>query len=100
MNIYDFETKAFEAAELLKMMGSEHRLMILCQLGHGEKSVNQLEKLLNLKQSGLSQHLGKLRAERLVETRRESQTIYYRLASPKIEKIIETLYELYSPPKE
>ncbi len=71
--------------------------MILCQLGKGERSVKELEGLIQLKQSALSQHLAKLRAERLVKTRRESQTIFYSLASEDVERIIETLYGLYSP---
>lgn len=97
MNIDDFADKALQAAELLKMMGNERRLMILCQLGRGEKSVSELEGLIGLKQSALSQHLAKLRAERLVTTRRESQTIYYTLASNEITQLIETLYGLYCP---
>ena len=97
MNIESFSDKALRAAELLKMMGNERRLMILCQLGNGEKSVTELETLIGLKQSALSQHLAKLRSERLVETRRESQTIYYSLASEEVEKLIETLYGLYCP---
>ena len=100
MNIEDFADKALHAAELLKMMGNERRLMILCQLGRGEKSVGELERLIGLKQSALSQHLSKLRAERLVSTRRESQTIYYSLASHEISELIDTLYGLYCPPDE
>ncbi|NVK17663.1 MAG: helix-turn-helix transcriptional regulator [Methylocystaceae bacterium] len=97
MNIEIFSDKANQAAELLKMMGNEKRLMILCQLGNGEKSVGELEKLIGLKQSALSQHLAKLRAERLVSTRRESQTVYYSLASEEVTKLIEILYGLYCP---
>ncbi|NVJ92738.1 MAG: helix-turn-helix transcriptional regulator [Methylocystaceae bacterium] len=97
MNIDVFADKAMAAAELLKMMGNERRLMILCQLGNGEKSVGELERLVGLKQSALSQHLGKLRAERLVTTRRDSQTIYYSLASQEVTALIETLYGLYCP---
>jgi ArsR family transcriptional regulator, virulence genes transcriptional regulator len=97
MNIDVFADKAMAVAELLKMMGNERRLMILCQLGNGEKSVGELERLVGLKQSALSQHLGKLRAERLVTTRRDSQTIYYSLASHEVNVLIETLYGLYCP---
>ncbi|MDV7340109.1 metalloregulator ArsR/SmtB family transcription factor [Terasakiella sp. A23] len=97
MNIDGFANKALAAAELLKMMGNERRLMILCQLGNGEKSVGELEGLVGLKQSALSQHLAKLRAERLVATRRESQTVYYSLASSEVTALIETLYGLYCP---
>ena len=97
MNIDDFSDKANEAAELLKMMGNEKRLMILCQLGSGEKSVGELEGLIGLKQSALSQHLAKLRAERLVSTRRVSQTVFYALASDEVTTLINTLYGLYCP---
>lgn len=97
MNIEIFSDKASHAAELLKMMGNERRLMILCQLGNGEKSVGELEGLIGLKQSALSQHLAKLRAEKLVATRRVSQTVYYRLASEEVSALINTLYGLYCP---
>lgn len=97
MNIETFSDKASRAAELLKMMGNERRLMILCQLVNGEKSVGELEGLIGLKQSALSQHLAKLRAERLVATRRVSQTVYYRLASGEVSALINTLYGLYCP---
>ncbi|WP_419797151.1 MAG: ArsR/SmtB family transcription factor [Terasakiella sp.] len=97
MNIDVFKDKAIAASELLKIMGSERRLMILCQLGRGEKSVGELESLIGLKQSALSQHLAKLRAQKLVKTRRESQTIFYSLASREVEQIIMTLYGLYCP---
>jgi DNA-binding transcriptional ArsR family regulator len=97
MNIKDFEDNAIAASGLLKMMGNERRLMILCQLGRGEKSVGELEGLIGLKQSALSQHLAKLRAQKLVKTRRESQTIFYSLASNEVEQIIATLYGLYCP---
>jgi DNA-binding transcriptional ArsR family regulator len=79
------------------MMGNEKRLMILCQLGQGEKSVGELESLIGLKQSAMSQHLAKLRAQKLVQTRRESQTIFYSLASKEVEQIISALYGLYCP---
>ncbi len=97
MNIDVFADKALAAAELLKMMGNERRLMILCQLGNGEKSVGELEGLVGLKQSALSQHLAKLRAQRLVATRRVSQTVYYSLASDEVSALIGTLYGLYCP---
>ena len=99
MNIKDFEDNAIAASELLKMMGNERRLMILCQLGTGEKSVSELEQLIMLKQSALSQHLAKLRAQQLVKTRRDSQMIFYSLASPEVEALIQTLYGLYCPEK-
>lgn len=97
MNIEDFKTNTAKAATLLKLLGNEKRLFILCQLGRGEKSVGELVELVNLSQSALSQHLAKLRQDQLVSTRRVSQTIYYSLSSPEAERIIETLYSLYCP---
>ena len=76
------EARAGEAAQLLKLLANDHRLIILCRLSDEELSVSELGEYVNLSQSALSQHLGKLRAERLVATRRDAQTIYYRLASP------------------
>jgi len=97
MNIKNFADRALKASELLNMMGNEKRLMILCQLGQGEKSVGELENLIGLKQSAMSQHLAKLRAQKLVQTRRESQTIFYSLASKEVEQLISALYGLYCP---
>lgn len=75
---------AGEAAQLMKTLGHETRLMVLCTLSEGELSVGQLNELVSLSQSALSQHLSVLRRDGLVETRRESQTIYYSLAKGQI----------------
>lgn len=91
---------AREAAEFLKTLGNEWRLMVLCSLGTTEKSVSTLESELGIKQSALSQHLARLRREGLVKTRRESQTIYYSLANPEIMKIIVVLQEVFCPPED
>jgi len=91
-------SKAGTAAGFLKQLANENRLVILCELVQGERSVGELEAVVGLSQSALSQHLAKLRAARLVETRRESQTIYYSLADPGVNKIIGALYELYCRP--
>lgn len=91
-------SKAGTAAGFLKQLANENRLVILCELVRGERSVGELEAVVGLSQSALSQHLAKLRAARLVETRRESQTIYYSLADPGVTKIIGALYELYCRP--
>lgn len=80
---------------MLKTLGHSGRLMILCHLADGEKSVGELVELLDMPQSSLSQHLARMRAENLVETRRVSQTVYYRLENKPVQKIIGTLYELY-----
>lgn len=94
-----FAAKAGEAAALLKTLAHEARLMVLCQLVDGEHSVGALQELSGLSQSALSQHLARLREEDLVATRREAQTIYYRLADPKAARVLETLAAIYCPPK-
>ena len=74
------------------------RLMILCELLKGERCVAELEEIVSLSQSALSQHLARLRRNHLVKTRRESQTIYYSIADPGVKKIIGALYDLYCGP--
>ncbi|MCW8835347.1 MAG: metalloregulator ArsR/SmtB family transcription factor [Rhodospirillales bacterium] len=95
MNIEELHRNASRAADLLRTMGNERRLMILCELGRGELSVSQMEPLIGLSQSALSQHLAVLRQQGLVTTRRDSQTIYYSLSGDEAQRIIETLYGLY-----
>jgi ArsR family transcriptional regulator, virulence genes transcriptional regulator len=99
MNVAMLQEKASTASCLLKVLASESRLLILCQLIDGEKSVNQLEELVGMRQSALSQHLAILRRERLVSTRRKAQFIYYALASDEAKTIMATLYDLYCAPK-
>jgi DNA-binding transcriptional ArsR family regulator len=77
-------------------MSNENRLMILCNLVHGEKTVGQLEEGIGLSQSALSQHLAVLRQNNLVTTRRHAQSIYYSLAGEEARAVIETLYGLYA----
>lgn len=89
------EDKAERASRLLKSLANERRLLILCHLIQGEKSVGELEKLVGLSQSALSQHLARLRKETLVTTRREAQTIFYSVASSDAEAVLATLYELF-----
>lgn len=88
------------AANLLKALANSQRLHILCLLVGGERSVGELNAELGLSQSALSQHLAKLRAEGMVRTRREAQTIWYALEPGPAEKIIATLYDAYcaAPP--
>jgi DNA-binding transcriptional ArsR family regulator len=88
---------AGEAAELLSAMANPKRLMILCMLANGEMPVNAIASALGASQALVSQHLARLRALKLVETRREAQTISYRLASPEVRRIIATLAEIYCP---
>lgn len=85
-----------EAAEaLLKAMGNRSRLMVLCTLHEGELSVGELNARIPLSQSALSQHLATLRRAGLVTTRRECQTIYYRLGHAAASAVIATLHDLY-----
>lgn len=93
-----FEESAGRAAALLRLLGNEKRLMVLCQLADGELSVGDIQSRIGLSQSALSQHLALLRAEHIVSTRRESQTVFYRIADPAAVRIIETLAELFCPP--
>ncbi len=92
-----FEANASVAASLLKAMSNPHRLMILCRLGAGEASVGELQADSGLSQSALSQHLAVLRQRALVDTRRDAQTIYYRLSDPAVRQVIETLMKIYCP---
>ena len=90
---------AARAAALLRAVGNEHRLLVLCLLiEQGEASVGTLLEQVRLSQSSLSQHLARMRDLRMVETRRDGQTIYYRLSSPEAEAILETLYRIYCAP--
>lgn len=95
MEIEALYESARRASALLKAMGNPHRLIVLCQLLRGEKSVTQLENLVGLSQSALSQHLARLRRDELVKTRRVAQTIFYSLAGEEASAVIATLYRLY-----
>jgi ArsR family transcriptional regulator len=99
MDIGRMAAAAGEAARLLKTLSHEGRLMVLCHLVEGEKSVGELEKLIGLSQSALSHHLALLREEELVATRREAQTIYYRLAAEEPRRVLELLHALYCRPR-
>ena len=94
-----FEASAEEAARLLRALANERRLMILCQLTDGERSVGQLMPLVGLSQSALSQHLAVLREEGLVTTRREAQSVWYRIDDPAALKGVATLAEIFCPPE-
>jgi DNA-binding transcriptional ArsR family regulator len=95
MDFDAMQQNATEAVTLLKGLANESRLMIMCVLTEGELSVGQLNKRINLSQSALSQHLAVLRDQGLVKTRRESQTIYYRLADSPAMSVIGLLHEVY-----
>lgn len=93
-----FREQAGRAVGLLKALSNEKRLLIMCYLAEAEEmSVSVLANRLGLSQSALSQHLGKLRAEGLVETRRQSQTIHYRVADPNAAQLLTLLHDLFCP---
>ncbi len=96
INIEDMERSSGAASGLLKAMSNQTRLMILCQLLHGEKTAGELDRATQLSQSALSQHLAVLRDNGLVQTRRQSQNIYYSLAGEEPRAIIEVLYSIYN----
>jgi ArsR family transcriptional regulator, virulence genes transcriptional regulator len=98
MNLRELQTKAGAAETLLKALANRNRLVILCELLKGERSVGALQGAVGLSQSALSQHLARLRADGLVTTRRESQAIHYSLASDHVSRLIGLLYELYCAP--
>lgn len=86
---------AADATRLLKVLANEKRLMLLCLLVEGERSVGELNARVELSQSALSQHLAILREDGLVTTRREAQTIYYALAEGPAQRVIDTLHGIY-----
>jgi len=83
---------AGEASELLKALSNQHRLLILCRLIDGEKSVGQLAEFLGIRDSTVSQHLALLRRDRLIAGRRDGQTIWYRIESDVARRVVEVLY--------
>lgn len=94
-----FESQATEVAAILRELGNERRLMILCKLVEwGEANVSALAEAVGLSQSALSQHLARMRDEKLVTFRRESQVLWYRIADPRIEQLLSTLQTLFCPP--
>lgn len=93
-----FREQAGQAVGLLKALSNENRMLIMCYLTEAEElSVGELAERVGLSQSALSQHLAKLRNEGLVETRRQSQTIHYRVADPKAAQVLKLLHDLFCP---
>ncbi len=90
---------ARDAAAFLKALSHEARLVILCLLVEGEKSVTEIEQMLRLRQPAVSQQLARLRADGLVETRRDGKSVYYALAKPEVRDIIAALHAAFCPPK-
>jgi ArsR family transcriptional regulator, virulence genes transcriptional regulator len=99
----EFDAKASQAlqeradhvASRLALIANANRLLILCELTKGERSVGALQQAVGLSQSALSQHLAKLREAGMVATRRESQTIHYRIDDPDLEVLMAALYEAF-----
>jgi len=92
------QANAGEAVDVLRALSNRTRLLVLCHLGRGEKSVGELNDLAGLSQSALSQHLAKLRAEGLVATRRDAQTIFYRIADSRVIELVAALHEIFCKP--
>ena len=88
-------SQARDATEMLKVMSHEGRLLILCVLLDGEKSVGEIEESVGLAQATVSQHLSRLRLDRILATRREGRQIYYRIVDNKVTTLISTLYSLF-----
>lgn len=96
MDLAAFEAKAVEVAQILKTIANARRMMVLCKLvEHGERTVGDLAEDVGLSQSALSQHLARMREEGLVAFRRESRTLWYRIADPRTAALLGTLYDLY-----
>lgn len=100
MDVNEIEHNVTVAVNLLKALSNEKRLLIVCSLYKGEKNVGELEEIVGLSQSALSQHLARLRRDRLVNTRRDAQTIYYSLVDEATNEVLKCLYEIYSPEDE
>lgn len=102
MELPSFEAKASEVAGVLSLLANQRRLMVLCKLTErDEMTVSELAEAVGLSQSALSQHLAKMREQNLVTYRRESQTLWYRLADPRIEALLSALYDAFcAPPPE
>jgi len=95
MDLELMQENATRASELMKLLGHPHRLMILCELNQGERSVGELSESIGINQSPLSQHLARMRHEGVVTSRREAQTVFYSLSGEEVSSIIGLLYDLY-----
>ncbi|HUH88774.1 MAG TPA: metalloregulator ArsR/SmtB family transcription factor [Pusillimonas sp.] len=97
-DIHFLQEGAAKATALLRTVGNQHRLLVLCLLiEHKEMSVGAIQSYIDLSQSALSQHLAKMREEGLVSYRREAQTLYYRIENPDVAKLVATLKSIYCP---
>jgi ArsR family transcriptional regulator, virulence genes transcriptional regulator len=95
MDFERIEGNTANASALLKALSNEKRLQIMCALSRGEKSVGELEIIVGLSQSALSQHLARLRRDGLVKTRREAQTIFYSADDPAAQQVLKCLHDIY-----
>ena len=95
IDMQHMQLAAREASQLLRVLSNENRLLLLCQLSRGERSVGELEDMLGIRQPTLSQQLGVLRNEELVATRRDGKWVYYRIASEDALAILGTLHQIY-----
>lgn len=96
-SLYEMRIHAEEVSTFLKTLANENRLLILCALLEGEKSVSALNQQMDLSPSALSQHLAWLREAKLVDTRRQAQTIYYRIADPRVMEVMAVLKKIFCP---
>jgi DNA-binding transcriptional ArsR family regulator len=90
--------QARKAGDLMKALSHESRLLILCILVEGEKSVSELEDIMNMPQAAVSQQLARLRFDRLVQTRRDGRMVYYSIADEEVAQLVELLYEFFCKP--
>ncbi|SEA98232.1 ArsR/SmtB family transcription factor [Alkalimonas amylolytica] len=95
MNLQEMRKNSAKAAKLLKAISNERRMLILCYLLEGEMSVGEMNDRLELSQSALSQHLALLRRNQLVKTRKEAQTVFYRIESDEVKAVMKVLHDLY-----
>jgi len=97
MNVEKMIPASGKAAELLRSLSHPQRLLVLCALGDDEMSVGQLRELLDIEQVPMSQQLMRLRADGLVESRREGTTVYYRITRPEVQTVVQALHDAFCP---
>lgn len=95
ISLEKMRASAGDASLMLRSLGNQDRLLLLCQLSQEELCVSDLEERLDIRQPSLSQQLGVLRREGLVATRKDGKRVYYRVADPKVLILLQTLYQLY-----
>lgn len=100
MNVKEMIPASGKAAELLRGLSHPQRLLVLCALGNDERSVAEMRQELDIGQVPMSQQLMRLRADGLVEARREGTTVFYRIARPEVLTVVRALHEAFCPPKQ